>query len=746
VSYSDGLNPQQAEAVVHGDGPLVVFAGAGSGKTRVITHRVAHLVGERGFRPWRILAVTFTNKAAREMRERLGALLGAQARDLWVGTFHATCARLMRLHAEQIGVRRDFVIYDDSDQKAMVTRIVRDLKIDERRYPPRRLQAEINRAKQEALGPERYQAGNPFEAVAQQVYNAYHKRMTESGALDFGDLIFRLVDAMGKNPELLHDLQGRFDHVLVDEYQDTNHVQYLLIHRLCAAHQNLCVVGDDDQSIYRWRGADRRNILDFTRHFPAARLIKLEQNYRSTKRILRAANAVVSRNVDREEKRLWTDNEAGAPVTVMACGDERDEAALLVSAMKMLLEAGYARRELALLYRTHAQARVFEENLRFAELPYRVVGGVRFYDRAEVKDLLAYLRLLHNPDDDVSLLRVINTPTRGIGKTTVGRLLEQAARSGISVHRALELSASESVHSAGAKKALGRFAALLGSLRAQLAEGAGPADLAQAVLEESGYREQLEAEDSPEADARIENLQEVVGSMVEFERDAEEPTLASFLELVTLETEADRAEDGDVITLMTVHAAKGLEFPVVMVAGLEEDTFPHKNATQFEDPEAIEEERRLAYVAFTRAEQRLFLSHAERRTLYGQTHDCIPSRFLDEIPAEELEHVGGRARRRSRPAPSRDRAWGTGGWGLDSAGGSGRAGSSVGAAAGDSYVDHSEVSDVGEVELRRGMRVRHRKFGVGQVSAVSPGVPPQVTVVFPGWGEKTLVSSYLEPA
>jgi DNA helicase-2/ATP-dependent DNA helicase PcrA len=751
-----GLNDRQREAVVYGDGPLVVFAGAGSGKTRVITHRVAYLVAERSVQPWRILAVTFTNKAAGEMRERLGHLVpGGAAKDLWVGTFHATCARLLRRYGEAIGVRKDFVIYDDSDQRSMLTRIVRDMGLDDRRYPARLLASIINKAKNEAISAEEFAEGNEHERAIADVYRTYESRMSGSGALDFGDLIFRLVHGMQHERALLDELQGRFDHLLVDEYQDTNRVQYLLLRQLADRHRNLCVVGDDDQSIYRFRGADRRNILEFSRQFPGAHVVKLEQNYRSTKRILSVANAVVRNNLQRESKTLWTDNEEGSKVALLRCGDERDEAALVIKLAQMLLESTYARRDLALLYRTHAQSRVFEEALRFANLPYRVIGGLRFYDRAEVKDLLAYLRVVHNTDDDVSLLRIINTPTRGIGKTTIERLLEDASRRGGSVWKALCEAGNDPVHSAAARKSLERFRGLIVALRELAGEGAGPAVLARTVLEQTGYSQALRAEDSVEADARIENLDEVVGSMVEFEREAEEPTVARFLELVTLQTDADRTSDADnSITLMTVHAAKGLEFPVVMVAGLEEETFPHRGMAEDDEPEDMEEERRLAYVAFTRARQRLFLSYAEARRVYGELRYRRRSRFVDEIPAAELEVVGetrsantGWSARTAAAAVNgsqRGRNSGPPPW-LGAA--RSRPPSAPPAASShEPRVDRSDGYDGEGVELRLGMGVRHPKFGLGEVVEVRPGMPPKATVRFPGWGDKLVVTSYLEPA
>jgi DNA helicase-2/ATP-dependent DNA helicase PcrA len=744
-SLLSGLNEAQRAAVLHTGGPLVVFAGAGSGKTRAITHRVAYLVAERGVAPWRILAVTFTNKAAAEMRQRLSVLLPSGAADLWVGTFHAICARLLRRYAEQVGIRKDFVIYDDSDQRAMITRVSRDLGLDDRRYPPRMLAGVINRAKNDGLVPADLPESNPFERAEKQVYAAYEQRMTLSGALDFGDLIHRLVLGLKTHEELRNDLRGRYDHVLVDEYQDTNHVQYMLVRLLSEQHRNLCVVGDDDQSIYRFRGADRRNILDFSRHFPDARVVKLEQNYRSTKRILRVANAVVGHNIDREPKQLWTDNDDGAKVAVLGCTDERDEAATVVSLLRMLLEAGMARNEIALLYRIHAQSRVFEEALRYFNIPYRVFGGLRFYDRAEVKDLLAYLRVVHNPHDDVSLLRIVNTPARGIGKTALTRLADAASRAGSSVWQALSEVERDPAQASAARGALVRFRELILSFQQLSSAGEPPSRIAENVLAHTGYDAALQADDTAEADARRENLREVIGSMKELEQETAEPTLTAYLELVTLQTDADRANNDDAITLMTVHAAKGLEFPVVIVAGLEEELFPHRGFSPDDDAGDLEEERRLAYVAFTRAEQRLFLSYASARRVYGELKMRMPSRFLREMPASELDMLAGQADSRSGRAPQRNSSRPLAQSSTYASRGVAHGGHSA-RSNGESYVDLSEGSDLPHAGLRKGMRVRHAKFGIGEVHAVSPDEPPRVTVRFPGWGEKTLLSSYLEPA
>jgi DNA helicase-2/ATP-dependent DNA helicase PcrA len=746
------LNSEQLQAVVHAQGPLVVFAGAGSGKTRVITHRVAELIERQNVPPWRILAVTFTNKAARELRERLDKLVPGRAKYLWVGTFHAVCARLLRAHAEALGIRRDFVIYDDSDQRAMIARVMRGLSLDDRQYPPKLIAWAINGAKQEGTGPSEYVASDAFTRVARAVYVEYEQRMAASSALDFDDLIYRLVAGMRRDPEVRKAVQDRYDHVLVDEFQDVNHVQFAFVQMLSELHRNLCVVGDDDQSIYRWRGADRRNILDFRQHFPDATMVKLEQNYRSTQRILNVANAVVARNIDREPKRLWTANAPGSAVTVMVCEDERDESQLVVEAIRMLLGAGLARNDIAILYRTHAQSRAFEETLRRVNLAYRVVGGLRFYDRAEVKDLLAYLRMVQNPEDDVSLLRVINTPARGIGKTTLDRLVDAASRAGTSVHQALLHAGDDPAHNAATRKKLAAFEQLLSSLREYAAQNPTPLSISRQVLDVSGYLDALRAEDTPEADSRMENLGEVLSSMEQYERDSEQPSLSEFLEQVTLETDADRKDVDDALTLMTVHAAKGLEFPAVFVAGLEEETFPRSTRNFDEDPDELEEERRLAYVAFTRACQRLFLSYANTRRMYGELKIRRRSRFIDEAPSEELQIVGGR---RSQPASSSyashsagrsrsgysDSGYGSASRSRPAAGGGGAA---IGGPArqGERYIDRSEASE--GLEIQPGMRVRHTRFGVGRVTGVSGGIPARVTVQFED-GPRQIVSSFLTP-
>lgn len=771
------LNPPQREAVLYGDGPLVVFAGAGSGKTGVITHRVADLIVRRDIAPWRVLSVTFTNKAAAEMRERLSVLVPGGIRDMRVGTFHATCARLLRRYAEQVGIKKDFTIYDDQDQRAMVKRVLKAMELDEKRFPAKQVAGAINRAKQEVTGPEDMAADDPWHEVVRRVYHGYEEAMTRSGALDFGDLIYRFTRALEANDELRAHLAGRFRHILVDEFQDTNHAQLRLVQALASVHRNLCVVGDDDQSIYRWRGADRRNILDFKKSFPDAHVIKLEQNYRSTKRILRVSNAVIRRNREREPKELWTANVDGEKVLVLRAADEREEAMAVLELLRQTLDQGQSLEDVAVFYRIHAQSRVLEEMLRASNMPYRIVGGQRFYDRAEVKDVLAYLRVLHNPEDDVSVLRIINTPGRGIGKTSTDRLIDVAARRGCGVWEAIGHVEDEAVFKGAAKKRIGGFKKLIDELMERARTTEGLEDLGAAILHDTGYLDMLNADDTPESDARRENLQELLGSMGEFAPvDDDESPLAAFLERVTLETQADDLDADQRVTLMTVHAAKGLEFPTVMVTGLEEQMFPFRGHEAWADGEELEEERRLAYVAFTRAKQRLILCYAGVRRLFGQARVNMPSRFLDEMPAADVQWIGGTpsrgrrgpargssggARRARSQAPSAGAAGEAGGY----SGGFGGAqrgapppragadfdgvdvdpsssGSSAAAASGESYVDTSEGDHHDGGGAQEGMRVRHKKFGVGEVREVRAGA---LRVFFPGWGVKTVVPSYLEP-
>ncbi|MDD5306194.1 MAG: 3'-5' exonuclease [Deltaproteobacteria bacterium] len=728
------LNERQLEAARHVDGPLLVIAGAGSGKTRVITYRIANLVMNHGVPPRRIMAVTFTNKAAGEMKERVARLLGQDAIDCWVSTFHASCARLLRIHGERVGVNPRFTIYDDQDQKAMVARCLKELDFGDKIFPPRAVQSEINKARQELKGPQEYEAHDFYREKVRRAYELYEKRMREACALDFGDLLYRPVRAMRDDPELAAEIAGRFSFVLVDEFQDTNLAQLELVRLLGRPHRNVCVVGDDDQSIYSWRGADVGNILDFEKHFPGARVVTLDRNYRSTSRILKAAHGVVSKLADRRPKELWTKNPDGEPVTLVEAPDEREEARLVARAVQELVSEGTPLSEQAVFYRVNAQSRVFEEVLRTYDIPHRVVGGMRFYERAEVKDVLAYLRLVQNPADAASFLRVVNTPSRGIGKTTIDRLMALAAGRGVSPVDAIELAAGTDIGSAQVKR-LTEWKGLLDAWRLEI--DAGPAALARRILEETGYVEGLTRENNAEADARLENLEELVGSIADFEREAESPTLDAFLELVTLRSDVDETRfDGEELTLMTVHSAKGLEFDAVFVTGLEEGMFPYRSAADRglgSDPKETAEERRLCYVAMTRARKRLFLTLASRRQIFGNTRCEPPSRFLSDIPADILLDVTPRPKVVPVRAPVTGRA-------------PGQVPGRVAAVPRhrETWVDRSFDQTAESMPALEGRTVRHARFGVGKVLAVHEGAVPKVDVSFPGFGKKTILLSYLE--
>ena len=647
------LNTPQAEAVAHVGGPLLVFAGAGSGKTRVITYRIANLVARERVPPWRILAVTFTNKAAGEMRQRLERpdLLGPVARDLWVGTFHATCAKFLRLYPEAIDRTKSFVIYDTTDQKAVVTRVLRDMNLDDRRYSPKSVLARIHKEKQEGRGPADMHLDSYLDDAIQKAYTRYEAALKAANALDFEDLILSVVRVLeapsdGSFPaEVLRArdaLEKKFDYILVDEFQDTNQIQYRLLKRLAARTRNLCVVGDDDQSIYRWRGADVRNIRSFRRAWPDAKVVKLEQNYRSTKNIVSSALAVIAPSTTREPKELWTDNDHGSQIRVIACADERDEGACVVRAIRDARDAGISPKEVAVFYRVHAQSRVLEEALRSVDIPYQIVGGTKFYDRAEVKDALSYLRVLVNPKSDVDLLRIINTPPRGIGHTTVERLAAYATTQQLSLFEALGRleDFAEDLGSA-AKKRLGQFRELM-NLLASEAKDRPAAEVLRILLAKSGYKKALEDEDTAESEGRLENLAELEGSMSDYETEAEArgeaPTLEGFLERVSLVSDTDKLGDVEKVTLMTIHGAKGLEFELVLLTGMEEDMFPYRNQEP-RSPEEMEEERRLAYVAITRARQHLIVTHAKQRQIFGTTRLGVPSRFVGDLPEGAIEHL-----------------------------------------------------------------------------------------------------------
>ena len=771
------LNAPQLQAATHVDGPLLVFAGAGSGKTRVITYRIANLLAAHRVPPYRVLAVTFTNKAAGEMRHRLAALVGERAaKDLWVATFHATGAKLLRMYCERAGLRRDFAIYDDGDQRALMNRVYEDLRIDDKALPIRQTLGEIDRAKQEVKSPEAMMAsaqGLTEQAIA-RAWAEYEKRKTANNAVDFGDLIAAVARLLEGDREVREELQERFHYVLVDEFQDTNNAQYRILRALVGARRNLCVVGDDDQAIYAWRGADVRNIRYFRRDFPDARVVKLEQNYRSTKRILRAANAVISRALQREGKTLFTNNGEGPLIEVLPCEDEREEARAIAQRVKGAIGRGVSPREIALFYRIHAQSRTLEEAMRAADVPYVIVGGVRFYERAEVKDLIAYLRLLLNPNDDVSLLRVVNVPSRKIGKTTLDKLQAHAYLRQTSLWRLIASGDHPEEIGSAAKKSLAGFYQLISTLRREAADDAArPAEVARKVYDRTGYRAMLEAKDDPENESRQENVLELLGSIQDYEAESDEPSLSDWLERVTLsEIDAQEGAERERVSLMTVHSAKGLEFQSVFIAALEDGMFPYKGIDLGADPDELEEERRLAYVAITRARQSLTVSFCRFRQIFGQTKILQPSRFLFEIPEDVLskpvrrfgagESAGAYNRHVSGPA-------GGSGWAprgsipavsprtiAQKAHALSQRAAAVREAAEEESPPLPE-SPPGEIvyvpddvpnanAFRKGMRVKHPKFGPGTVKAVLPGAELKLEVYFPGVGAtKTLLAQYVQP-
>ncbi len=634
------LNPQQQEAVVHPGGPLLVLAGAGSGKTRVLAYRIAYLVRGLGVSPERILAVTFTNKAAEEMRQRVAGLLGERvARRVWMGTFHRTCARLLREHADRLGLPKSFSIYGEDDQRQVMREALRRVGVDDRRFPPGAVLATISAARNDGLDVAGYEARatSAFERVVAACWREYQRLLWARGAVDFDDLLTEALRLLEEVPEVRERYQDRFLHVLVDEYQDTNPVQFRLVARLCERHRNLFVVGDVDQAIYGWRGADIRNILEFERDFPDARVLPLEENYRSTQTILRAAEALIAQNPRKYPKRLWTRNPEGTPVVVYAASDEHDEARFVVECLQRLRSEGFGLGECAVLYRVNAMSRQFEEAFLRAGLPYQVVGAVRFYERKEVKDILSYLRVLTNPQDELSLLRALQAPRRGIGEGSVDRLRTFAASRGWSLWEALEHAEEVPGLPAAARKAARAFVDTLRELMA-LAGRARASELVVEVLERTGYRDALEAEGTDEAASRLENVQELVTVAQEYEATTGDGSLEAFLEHLSLVTDADTYDErADRVVLMTLHAAKGLEFRAVFLCGLEEGIFPHVRS--FDEPRQLEEERRLAYVGITRAKERLYLSYAQLRSLFGRTVANVPSRFLDELPEETLERV-----------------------------------------------------------------------------------------------------------
>ena len=715
-----GLNDPQREAVVYGEGALLVLAGAGSGKTRVLTHRIAYLLATGRARPGEILAITFTNKAASEMRERVGALIGRSVRAMWVTTFHSACARLLRADAEKLGYARTFTIYDESDSLRMLKRCMTELGVDPKRYPPRAVRAQISGAKNKLVDADAYSQaqGSVFEETTAGVYALYEKRMLEANAMDFDDLLVRTVNVLETSSEARERWRRTFRHVLVDEYQDTNHAQYRLLQLLTEEHGNLMVVGDEDQSIYGFRHADIRNILDFERDFPEAELVKLEQNYRSTQTILSAANAIVERNRERRPKRLWTEIAGGEPVRLSELSDEHEEARWVAGEIERLAEEdGVKREDVAVFYRTNAMSRVLEDTLNRFDLPYQVIGGTKFYERAEVKDAVAYLSLLANRADLVSFARIVNSPRRGIGNTTQGRLAAHANTTGKTIWEVLEAVEEVPGLNGGAIKAVSRFYETMAGLRERAEEEGPVAGLLEAVLNESGYLEALAAERTIEAEGRAENLEALVAGAAEFdlererEGESEVPPLEEYLQQISLYSEQDGlSAEESLITLMTLHNAKGLEYDTVFIVGCEDGAFPHMRALE-EGGE--EEERRLCYVGITRARQRLYMTWARERRLFGRAERNLPSRFVDELPAELTE------RHSSAPGAAVGIGWDSG--------------ENAGAAA--------PVDPGPTLELRTGDDVVHASFGDGVVTAVESGGVVVVRFASDG-SERKLMADY----
>jgi DNA helicase II / ATP-dependent DNA helicase PcrA len=639
----NGLNKEQAEAVKHTEGPLLIMAGAGSGKTRVLTNRIAYLLGEKEVSPRSILAITFTNKAAREMRERVHKLVGDDGSQIWVSTFHSMCVRILRRDIDRIGYNSNFSILDTSDQLSVIKQALKRLNLDPKQYDPRAMLGAISSAKNELITPDQYskEAGSVYERKVAEIFDLYQKTLRRNQSLDFDDLIMQTIQLFDRVPEVLQYYQRRFQYIHVDEYQDTNHAQYRLVNQLASRYKNLCVVGDSDQSIYRWRGADITNILSFEKDYPNAKVVMLEQNYRSTKTILDAANKVIGNNSGRKPKNLWTDNIDGSKLRYYQAATERDEALYVTEKIEemVMMEKKRHYRDIAILYRTNAQSRSIEETFVKAGVPYQMIGGTKFYDRKEIKDMLAYLRLIANPDDDISFERVVNEPKRGIGKTSIEKLQAYANEHEISLFDTLKEVDFTGV-SAKAANALSEFGAMISNWAKQT-DFLTATDMVEQVLEGSGYEEMLKAERSIESQSRLENLEEFKTVTKNFEQTSEDKTLVTFLTDLALIADIDSMDEDpssdDKVILMTLHGAKGLEFPVVFLIGMEENVFPHSRSQM--DETEMEEERRLAYVGITRAEEELFLTNAKMRTLFGRTNMNSVSRFIGEIPSELLEGI-----------------------------------------------------------------------------------------------------------
>ena len=735
MSVYDTLNDKQKEAVFHTEGPLLVLAGAGSGKTRVLTHRIAYLMEEKKVKPWNILAITFTNKAAGEMRERVDKLVGDAAGKVWVSTFHSACVRILRRDIGWIGFDTNFAIYDTEDQKSLMKSVCKQLQVDTKLYKERALMSAISAAKDELVSPQEFALraqGNFRQETVARVYAEYQRQLKSSNALDFDDLIMKTVELFQANSDILNEYQERFRYIMVDEYQDTNTAQFKLVSLLAAKYRNLCVVGDDDQSIYKFRGANIQNILGFEKTFPDATVIKLEQNYRSTQNILNAANTVIAHNKGRKEKKLWTANGEGDKVRVRSFMSAYDEAEIIVGEIAAKVrnqDAQYG--DFAVLYRTNAQSRIFEEKFLMANIPYKIIGGVNFYARKEIKDLLAYLKTIDNARDDIAVRRILNVPKRGIGATTINRVQEYATEQNVSFYEALsEISKIPGGGRAAAK--IESFVTLIRTLRTQ-EDYFSVQELLQEVIDRTGYVKELEAEGTEEARARIENIDELINKAASYEEDVQEPSLEGFLSEVALVADIDSMDDdaGRVI-LMTLHSAKGLEFPQVYLTGMEDGLFPSYMSVDSEDPDALEEERRLCYVGITRAMQDLTLTHAKKRMTHGETHYNRPSRFLNELPEELLKKEKREEPKEQEPKPRVQTSFM-------------QAKSIFQTKAYDSVFDLKKgmPAKAGSLDYAVGDTVRHIKFGVGIVEKIEDGGRDyEVTVNFEKCGVKKMFAAF----
>lgn len=741
----------QKEAVKKTDGPLLIMAGAGSGKTKVLTHRIAYLMTEKQVAPWNILAITFTNKAAREMKERVEKLLGPAAEDIWISTFHSMCVRILRRDIDRIGINRNFTILDTTDQLSVIKNILKDRNIDPKKFEPRTILGTISSAKNELMNPEQYakQPLGPYEQQVAEIYTDYQKRLKKNQALDFDDLIMTTIHLFKRVPEVLEYYQRKFQYIHVDEYQDTNRAQYTLVNLLADRLKNLCVVGDSDQSIYRWRGADIANILSFEKDYPNAEVVLLEQNYRSTKRILEAANRVIDNNIGRKKKNLWTENDEGQKIIHYQADSEKSEAQFVVGKMRELMQKDPTRTlgDFAILYRTNAQSRVMEEMLLMSNINYTIVGGTKFYDRKEIKDILAYLRLIANPDDDISLQRIVNVPKRGIGATTVDKIANYATQHDISIYTALAEVDLIGV-SGRATSQLKEFRSLIEGY-VQMQEYISVTELVEEVLEKSGYREMLKADKTIESQSRLENIDEFLSVTKNFEEKYDDKSLVAFLTDLALVADIDKLDEEDPaqqegVILMTLHAAKGLEFPVVFLIGMEEGVFPHSRSL-FEEAE-MEEERRLAYVGITRAEEQLFITNAQMRTLFGRTNINPPSRFIKEIPEELLESPEPKEAA-SRPTPfGGGRGSSFGGSTFGGATGRGRAAAPASQTARRTTAPSRGLTATGgeSLDWMVGDKAEHKKWGVGTVVSVKgDGDSKELDIAFPSpTGIKRLLAKF----